>query len=291
MGKLIHEDKYPDIRRLDAAGWKHQQIADNLNMSRSAVTRYLQRVALEFPEMPVYSQVPIVEGDAIVVGDVQIPTTDYEFAAKVPLVADRWNISTLLIVGDLLNVDAFSNFPITEKLAAFKKELVTARALLDSWSDSFDTIHYLMGNHEKRFFRWAKGEMDAELLGMLIGSDKLLTYNETRAIIRSNGVEWRATHQDGYSVHTAKVGRDLALAHQSNMITHHEHHVGTARDRYNRYTVISNGGLHDVNTMHYAQQYDSARPTMTQSFAMVRDGVGHLLTPYDTMTDWDFYLG
>jgi len=290
MGKVIHGEKDSEILRLHHLGWNSVQIGQHLEMHRSTVSRRLEGLKPRFPDMPVYSGIPEIKGDAIVAGDIQIPTTDWAFCARVPVVAEKWDIPNLIIAGDLLNLDAFSSFPITEKLAAFKTELETARTLLDSWSHAFKNIYYIMGNHEQRIFRWSKGEMDAELLQYLIAQEKLEAFNESRANLISSGVNWRITHQDAYSVYAGKVGQELALKYQTNVITHHEHRSAVTRDRFNRYTVIQNGGLHNIDTMHYVNQYDNARPVMTQSFVMVRNGVGHLLTPYSDMTDWSLYL-
>jgi len=289
MGKRIH-DKDDEILRLHHLGCNSTQIGRQLEMHRATVSRRLLELKPQFPEMPVYSGIPEIEGDVIVAGDIQIPTTDWDFCEKVPLVAEKWNIPNLVIAGDMLNLDAFSSFPVTEKLSAFKTELATARTLLASWSHAFKNIYYIMGNHEQRIFRWSKGEMDAELLQYLIAEEKLEAFNESRANVVSGGVNWRITHQDAYSVYAAKVGQELALKYQTNIITHHEHRSAITRDRYNRYTVVQNGGLHNIDAMHYVNQYDNARPVMTQSFVMVRKGVAHLLTPYSDMTDWSFYL-
>ena len=288
MGKTIHGEKYAEIKKLWAQGWTQKAIGKELSMSRSQVGRVLKTTVRN--PLPVYSELHELEGNYIIVGDVQLPTTDWEFASYVPLVAKNFGIRKLVIAGDFLNVDSFSRYPITERLPAIMDEFAAAKELLDSWDDAFDEIEYIPGNHEKRFMRWSNGHLGMEVLGRLLDNDKLRVYSSTRIVVVSGGVSWRVTHQNGYSVHTGNVGGQLAHKFQTNVITHHEHSVGIMRDKWNHYTVVSNGGLHDEKTMHYVQEYDNTRKTMSQSFVMLDNGVAHLLTPYSSMTDWSVYL-
>ena len=289
MGKTLHKDKYPEIERLYGIGLSHRAIAERVNVSQSAVTRYLQKIKPKTTDLVDYSKIPEFEGDFIIVGDVQLPTTDWDFAAKVPLVAKKFKIKNLIIAGDFINADAFSDYPDTERLPAFMEEIRAGRQLLDSWDGAFKNIYYLMGNHEVRFMRWSEGQLGAEVLGNMLHNSKLRAYNATRAVVRSGKELWRVTHQDSYRKNTGSVGQELAHKYQMNVITHHEHAVGILRDKFDHFTIVSNGGLHREEAMHYVQQYDTVRKRMSQSFVLLRRGIAHLLTPYN-MTDWSMYI-
>ncbi len=106
----------------------------------------------------------------------------------------------------------------------------------------------------------------------------------------SNDILWRATHQANYSRVTGSVAETLAEKYQCNIITHHEHRVGILRSKWGRYTLVSNGGLHDYKSMWYVNKFDTTSPTMQNSFVILQDGVAHLLTPYIDMTDWSRWI-
>ena len=141
-----------------------------------------------------------------------------------------------------------------------------------------------------RFFKWAKGELDASALEDMIRYEKLKAYDDTKVYVESGGENWLITHQDGYSKLTGRIGVELAAKHRVHVITHHEHAAGILRDMFNWQTVVSNGGLFKAEAMHYVQQYSNTRKAMTQSFVMLKEGTAHLLTPYPTWTDWSMYI-
>ena len=101
---------------------------------------------------------------------------------------------------------------------------------------------------------------------------------------------WRATHQLNYSRLKGRVGDDLAQKFQCNIITHHQHHTGKIMDRYGRYVIIDNGGLHASEMMAYVGLRDSTIPVMTKGFTVIQGGVGELVTPYPAFTDMSRWL-
>ncbi|KKK50059.1 hypothetical protein LCGC14_3128820, partial [marine sediment metagenome] len=66
-------------------------------------------------DLPIYTETPVVTDNCIVVGDIHIPTTFWELADKVSLVADGYLESpkTLIVAGDFINADAISKYPFT----------------------------------------------------------------------------------------------------------------------------------------------------------------------------------
>ncbi len=96
-----------------------------------------------------------LSGNWIVLGDVQLPTTDYDFAILPAAIAKR-HLSKprqLLIVGDLLNMDCFASYEKEIGLPGFRQEIESARVLLMEWYKVFDRIVWLPGNHERRASR------------------------------------------------------------------------------------------------------------------------------------------
>ena len=283
----------------------------NVDSIRGRVSRYGKRIGIRkddgvpasiielgtVPVLPKFNAVPYVDTDTVlVVGDVHIPATDWlflELAVKFAEKHMRKGSRTLCIVGDLLNFDAMSKYPHIVAPVGAPDELRAVNVILQYLFKTFDHIVYSMGNHDHRFHKFFSGAFGLiELRALMtasIDAGKLRMVNQTQQIVKHGDIIWRLTHQQNYSKIKGRVADNLAMKHLSNVITHHEHHVNISRDSYNRHTTINNGMIGDNEKMAYVQLVDSTSNVMCNGFAFVRNGTGHLLTPYPTMTDWDMW--
>lgn len=279
------------LQELRENGHSVRQIGNMLGMPKSTVHDRLARLR-DSVHNPDFTVVERFEGDCVVVGDVHVPTTDFDFAKMVSVVGKE-ELShkvpkTLIICGDLINADAYSKYSESAVPNSFDMELDLTQELLMGWGETFDRIIYTMGNHERRLFVAMRGMFQARHYQDLLGGHAEV-FREGSIEILSGGKLWRATHPMNYRRNTGMLGDILAQKYQCNVIVHHEHHVGIRRDSYNRYTVINNGGLHDHKAMLYVHEADNTSPVMQNSFVVIRNGLGKLFTPYDTITDWSSY--
>ena len=307
-GKSWSKDDLGTLLELRGKGQPLVNIAKKLGRTERAVTNKIMRLIargtldshksgynnlsdlMDF-DMPIFTKIPTIVGDCIVVGDIHIPTTFWELADMVSIVADKHlgEHKTLIIAGDFINADALSHYPFTVAPPTLSQELLIARELLQIWSETFDRIIMFMGNHEMRVFKNMYGSIGgADIRALFVGEvgEKFELYNIGQVIVNSGDERWRITHQNSYSKIKGRTANILAQKHQSNIISHHEHHVAIMRDDYDYYTIVNNGGLHDHEKMAYVSQFDSNRPIMNNGFVMLRDGVPQLFTPYRSMTDW-----
>lgn len=229
-------------------------------------------------------------GDWMVVGDVHVPCTDYDFASLMPLVAKKQRIKNLLVAGDLYSMDAFSTYPKRIDHATWHQEKAAAIQLMAEWTRAFDRVVLLMGNHERRLEKFAEGAFDAEdVFAELKGSGKVEASNFGWCTIKTKTGMWRATHQRNYSINQLVVVDQLAHKYQMNIIGHHEHHLAIGWDRYKNYIVINNGGLFDVTKMAYVNMDDSKSSGMAKGFTMLKNGHPHVFgeSPF---TDWNRWI-
>lgn len=247
---------------------------------------------VENVKIPRFDGEPHIYGDCIVTGDFQLPTTDYEMAERVLVVGRALGIKTLLIVGDWVNMDAFSKYDHIVPPIPFATEVQVSVRLMERYARWFDDIWLALGNHEHRLLKLMKGDVSGSMLGRLLSAvgDKLHITPYSHIIIHSGGQTWRATHQVNYSKIKGRVGDELAQKYQMNILTHHQHHAAKLMDRYGRYVIIDNGGLFDADKMAYVKLRDSTSVGMTKGFTVLLRGTGHLLTPYPAFTDFDLWL-
>lgn len=232
-----------------------------------------------------------LSGDWIVVGDVQLPTTNYEFAALPAAIAKRHlkKPRQLAIVGDLMNMDAFSAYASEIGMPAFRQEVEAARVLIAEWRKTFDRILWLPGNHERRISRMSGGSILMDDLRTIIDTS-IETSDYDRAVIQSPTGDWLIAHGSNYSINQLVVADQLAQKYRMHVIGHHQHHCAAGWDRYKHNVVIDNGGLFNDFAMAYCQLNTSKSAVMMRGFTMLRNGYPYTFSeaPY---TDWDYWLG
>lgn len=237
--------------------------------------------------LPVFDGEPHLAGDWVICGDIHLPTTDFALAELMLETARELDMRQLLIVGDLCNFDAFSQFEHLVPPPAFEIEVRIAVRLMAHFAEHFEEMVLVLGNHEHRLLKRSGGHIDATMLGHILNAagGKLRVSPYGYAIIKSGEQIWRATHQHNYSRIKGRLADQLAQKYQCNILAFHEHHVAVQRDTFNRYTVLNCGGLHDDNKMGYIKLVDNNMPVMARGFVLLVEGIAHLVTPYDSMTD------
>lgn len=254
----------------------------------------LDKLSLQEPEHFIVDMSPdpvTYEGDAMVVGDVQIPTTDWFFATRVGMVAKRYlpRPRRLIVAGDFWNFDAYSSYVQISKTPDAKQEFKAGWKLMSEWLKVFDTIEMIMGNHDIRLLRYLKGSLDPDdMLAMMTrGRDEgriSITIRDMCYLQTSRG-KWAIIHGANYG--RAQLSNANKLAHKflCNIIAHHEHHLAHGWDEYKNFQLVNNGGLFDVKKMKYVQERTSTIPNMARGFTMIKDGYAHVYGD-DDYTDW-----
>jgi hypothetical protein len=299
---------YEDFQRVGS----YRLIAERRNLNEDSVRGRVGRYARAVRErrgdvipfdvdgtklQPTYrlTGIPTLRHPALVVfADVHLPYTEWNLFELMIRFAEKHmpkGQRVGAIVGDFLNLDSMSTYDHIVPPFNLDDELDYAEYAVEYLLTVFDKLYWRMGNHDMRLVKRLAGALGAKHLARMIydgmRDERLNVGNMTQMIAIQNNTIWRLSHQRNYSRNRGIVAARLALKHECNTITHHEHHVAMTRDDYNRYTVINNGMLADYEKMAYVVVTDSTSPVMCQGFTYLHNGVGHLLTPYATFTDWD----
>lgn len=279
------------LAEMAASGYTYDQISTIHNISRATVSGAIRHYKVSNPDNKLFEvnfgQPLSLIGDAIIAGDVHVPTTNYEFAKRIIRVAKFWGIKILILAGDIYNFDLFSKYPRQTVMISWAQEREAGKFLFKMFTDYFDEIYVVMGNHDRRMIKWADGHLDeTDVFGLITTSPKVHVSNFGYCTIKSGSESWLVTHSTEYSVNQLTVADQLAQKYKSNIITHHEHHVAKGRDRYKSFTIINNGGLFAQEKMAYVQLDTSKKPNMANGFTALVNGCGHLYTPYSSFTDW-----
>lgn len=230
-------------------------------------------------------------GDWIIIGDVQLPTTDYDFAILPAAIAKRHlkRPRQLLIAGDLVNMDCFSTYANEIGLPGFRQEIQAAKAIVGEWLKFFDRIVYTAGNHERRLSKQANGALLMEDLISIIGS-RMETSNFDRVTIDTEQGVYTVPHGSDYSINQLTVADQLAQKYRTHIISWHEHHLAKGFDRYGHNIIVNGGGLFNEWYMSYVQLNTSKKARMKNGFVMLRDGYPYIFGK-EPFTNWNDWLG
>jgi 3',5'-cyclic AMP phosphodiesterase CpdA len=226
----------------------------------------------------------------MVLGDVQLPTTDYNFATLPALIAKKHikKPRRLIIAGDFYNMDAWSKYKKIIKLPSWEQEKESARNLLTLYAQAFDEMFMISGNHERRLLETLDGEFDInDVLAASLPSGKVKATVMDRCTVHTSQGKYTVLHGDNYAKKALNNADEWAQKFQSHIISHHEHHAAIGMDRFDRYWIINNGGLFDQKKMAYVQLKTNTCANMSQGFTMIKDGYPHF---FGKFTNWDKWL-
>lgn len=249
---------------------------------------YSHLMAQEFPKPWTFEP-----GHYMVLGDVQLSTSDYDFMALPLAVGVEYmrKPRKLIVAGDLINADAFSNYESDTATPSLTDETEAGWIFFQEYLTVFQEIYWFLGNHERRVGKRTKGAIQPNHLLKMLTHDKRVKISQWgHAVVTNlNGIDWRVTHASNYSINQLVVAEAMALKFEQNIISHHEHHLAVGYDRYKRYMLINNGGLFRQSTMGYTQWDDSKSAGMQQGFTRLDNGYPTVYGP-DGFTNWDMVL-
>jgi len=247
--------------------------------------------------IPVFDGQVTIEGSVIIINDVHLPFTNYDLAQRVVDVAGYYDITTMVIAGDLLDMDSQSTFKRKVRSVPLAQEIDAARELLAYYAQHFTRIWVMPGNHEERLLKHLDGELTFDLFTDLIRPpdpelvDVFMFTPYDQITIDSGGHEYMVVHQRNSSAISLKIGESLAWKYQKNMIVTHQHNSAKGYDKYGRYLIIDSGGLHNQKRTPYMGLKTSTGPVHDEGFVTVVNGWAELWVPDERYTQWSRLYG
>lgn len=209
------------------------------------------------------------------------------------LIAQKFGLKKIIIVGDLFDCDFAKKYPRMEKSAdeadeGLDFETAENRKVMASL-DYFDHVYLIKGNHEDRIGRKTDGIIQAKYILSYWGREvyeKKCTYSVYDKLYI--GDKWLLVHPKSYSQISGQVARKLASKFHRNIINAHGHFLSYGYDVSDTYQAIDLGGMFDKEKIEYISKKTTTHPAWNNGFGMLWRG--HLYF-FDKNTDWDFWLG
>lgn len=234
-----------------------------------------------------------LEGDMIVSSDWHLPLIDVDMVMKLILVAKRFGIKKMALVGDFINFETIAHWDQENMDVNLRLELESAEEMLNILFDWFDEVYWCFGNHDDRLTRLFNFQLQPTEFGKLITDqiNKKLFISSHPYMMLNNGSPWRLTHPKNFSVMTNRVPTKLSEKYRCNVLGAHGHHQGISFDTSGRDLCGDLGCLTDYEKTHYVMFKDTTHPIWNMGFGMIRNGTYYMFSANHKATDWDFWLG
>jgi hypothetical protein len=319
------------IIMLHNGGKTYREIGEMLGLAAGTVKTHYHlatgQPSYKIPESPYprYDEPPIIQGDALIIPDAEIPFHHAEFINRVLDLADVWEIRTMISAGDLLHFDSLSgwepnwavkpNGGLSEKdekrlmdIAmtlpknhqqkvidtivdiggaveehGFSGEMHHARKVLNALNGCFDSLVWVLGNHEGRLLRAINSPVEpSELLNMMRleeGKWRIAPYYY--CLLETEQGTYRITHPKSAANGTA---RFLCSQYFQHIIMGHSHKMFFDFDPSGKYYAIQAGHCVDEERLAYCAQRDAKRDSHKLGAVIVRGGYPYLL---HELIDWE----
>jgi predicted phosphodiesterase len=267
---------------------------------------------------PAYDNPRLPAGDYLCLGDLHAPYHDAPFINRAILAAHEAGVKSAIIGGDWLDNQALSAWPENFKPApnvvsgqtfdklmtlantltgqarqelidaisdtseddSLQSEIKSVREVLTALNDSFETVYYIMGNHEQRLIRkLEKAIGSADFAALFMGnSPKAHIVPFYWVEFESGGQPWRVTHPTPAGKGVS--GLKLAAKYQANVIMFHNHHFSVRSEISGRFVGIEPGMCLDEARAHYVMVRDNGADTHITGGVVVQDGRFRLLNKW-----------
>jgi hypothetical protein len=123
------------LAEMNRAGITYTELAGRYGLTKGQVARRIQNVRTRTDQGKErrrlfdwnFGEPLSLSGDFMVIGDVHVPATDWDFAMLVTRIAQKRGIKQLIVAGDFLNMDFLSQFSTPVKLPGWQDERDAAR--------------------------------------------------------------------------------------------------------------------------------------------------------------------
>ena len=319
-----------EIVRLKQSGRTFAEIADELKLAVGTVKThyYLNQgqptAPQRIPESRYvrYDKPPTLEGDALILPDVEVPFHHAEFLNQVIDLADAWGIRQVICAGDLMHMDSISGWEpnwsvgtskLTEQDEArllaialslpaskrdallevvtragsdgkdFSDEMGQARQVLNALDACFEKFVWTCGNHEGRLLRAINSPVNpSELLNLMKLEQGKWEIAPYYYCILKSGGETFRITHPKSAADNA--ARALASQYHQHILMGHSHKMMFDWDASGKYAAVQMGHVVDEERLAYCAQRDARRNSHKLGAVIVRDGYIWLLNEH---VDWN----
>lgn len=233
-----------------------------------------------------------LEGDWLIINDLQLPFACWETLAKAWRVARLLNLKKLVINGDLVDFDRISSYDTSSEQYSTVDQLKLMSSFLKRCLEWFDEIVVTMGNHDERVIRALKklkkmsGSDEFQMLIELCGGDPSMSpYEIFKSFCDHDGKvtlseyprcdiegKYAVVHPAAYSRIAGRTEAHLAGLFRMHVFGAHGHLFGMMFEPSGTNFGIQPGAATEPNYHRYKNINITTHPDWQKGFAWIKDG-------------------
>lgn len=279
-----------DVNRLDSEGLMelYGRSARTIRRWKQDVRGIGEDIASSFPESPSPQCLDYLRLEyerLLIIGDCEIPDHDPVVFGMAARLADRLGIEHLLINGDFMAMDCFSGWPQENHQSLhFRRDLDLAIKSIKVFLNSFDSVDYIIGNHERRLARQTRGQSN---IGMFCEHLLDVSYsNYSYCELTSGGKEIIICHPEDYSRVPLAVPLKLVAVHHKNILCGHTHRGCMGYDPSGNYWIAEGGHARDTTRTMYKAMKMASNPAWNSGFSLILNGNFYFIDK----SNFDFWM-
>lgn len=235
-----------------------------------------------------------IEGDAIIIGDVEVPYQNDSLLRKAVKIGNIFGIEQLIVNGDFLSLDSVSKWKKDgeQTITSLEDELSEGKRVLKYLSKQFNKMYFVRGNHEDRLIRKTDGNMNMRVIISMIAPDTVEAKTTSFKHLELNN-DFIVGHPDNYSKIPGRTGNRLVRKYNKSVILGHQHHMSRTWDESGQYEIIDGGHCTLPQSRFYKTASFTTHPDWISGFVLAKQGAGnktyiHLFP--EKHTDWNFWF-
>ena len=231
-----------------------RELSRQFVQTEDVIRRWRSQAGIKAPATAVRDfEFPVINLDTfILTSDWHVPYHDIALVRDVIRCAVDNGIKDIVAAGDVIDFPTISRFDPRDVDSYVGMEFTAVGDVLYEFGEAGLQVHWTRGNHELRYFKALKHQVDIrDLVKSCIGDDDFITsYDVEEMVVLSGDDAWLITHPSDYSTVQLTVPKKLAEKYMMNVASAHSHMYAFGHSP-SGLELLETGGLFDPNKLAY----------------------------------------
>ena len=266
----------PESFKLVAGEKSTRELSRLYNQTEDVIRRWRSQEGIKAPgpATRTFTHPRVVIDRFIMTSDWHIPYHSDEKVKQVLQAAKDHGITDVVAAGDVIDLPTLSHYDPRDIDSYLGMEFTAVGDVLYQFGEAGLRLHWSRGNHELRYFRALKHQVDIkDLVKSCIGDAQFIeSYNVEELIVVSGSEQWLITHPSEYSTIQLTIPRKLAEKYHMNIASAHGHMYAMGHSPGGQ-KLLETGGLFDPEKIAYLWRGGATKfPLQQNGFWIIDNG-------------------
>lgn len=269
--------RVPEGFEAEAGTISTRELARRYNATEDVVRRWRSEAGIPapIPRVRTFTRPQVNLDRAVLTSDWHVPYHSQVMVDAVIQEATQRGIQDVLLIGDGIDLPTISRFDARDIDSYVGMEMSAMGDVLYEFGRAGLRVHWSRGNHELRYFKALKHQVDIrDLVKATIGEvDWVVGYDVEELELHSAGETWLLSHPQDYSIIPLRMARTLSEKYSVHVAQGHSHMFSFGHSPSGK-QLVDTGGLFDPDKMAYLWRGGATKfPQQQPGFVIIENGV------------------